>query len=179
MAVTSTAFGRGRHGISQTEPESLVRARQRRTGDNMNETLITLVGNVVADVRLRATQAGAPCATFRMASNPRRFDRESARWIDGDPLFVSVVCWRTLAENVVESLVVGDPVVVTGRVRTSEWEHEGKRYFALEVDATAVGHDLSRGTAKFTRIRRDAAERAVAAAAASSETTQDTEVSAA
>lgn len=138
----------------------------------MNETLITLVGNVVADVRLRATQAGAPFATFRMASNPRRFDRELARWVDGDPLFVSVVCWRTLAENVVESLTLGDPVVVTGRVRTNEWEHEGQRYFALEVEATAVGHDLSRGKSTFTRIRRDAAERAIAAAVADTEPAQ-------
>ena len=62
----------------------------------MNETTITLVGNTVSDVQLRATRDGAAWATFRMASSPRRYDRETARWVDGEPLFVTVVCWRAL-----------------------------------------------------------------------------------
>jgi single-strand DNA-binding protein len=132
----------------------------------VNETTITLVGNVVSEVQLRATRDGAAWATFRMASSPRRYDRDTARWIDGDPLFVTVVCWRAFAENVAASLTQGDPVVVTGRLRWSEWEHNGQKYTALEVEAQAVGHDLSRGTGQFTRVRRDAAERALAAAAA-------------
>ena len=131
----------------------------------MNETTITLVGNVVSEVQLRATRDGAAWATFRMASSPRRYDRDAARWIDGEPLFVTVVCWRAFAENVAASLTQGDPVVVTGRLRWSEWEHNGQKYTALEVEAQAVGHDLSRGTGLFTRVRRDAAERALAAAA--------------
>jgi single-strand DNA-binding protein len=129
------------------------------------ETTITLVGNTVSAVQLRATRDGAAWATFRMASSPRRYDRESARWVDGDPLFVTVVCWRAFAENVAASLTQGDPVVVTGRLRWSEWEHNGQKYSALEVEAHSVGHDLARGTGQFTRVRRDAAERALAAAA--------------
>jgi len=130
----------------------------------VNESSITLVGNAVTDVRLRSTGAGVPFATFRLASNPRRFDRESARWIDGDPLFVTVVCWRILAENVAASLVQGDPVVVTGRLRVKEWEKGDKKGTSVEVDAQAVGHDLARGRSQFTRVRRDAADRALAAA---------------
>jgi single-strand DNA-binding protein len=142
----------------------------------VNETTITLVGNTVSEVQLRATRDGAAWATFRMASSPRRYDRETARWVDGDPLFVTVVCWRAFAENVAASLTQGDPVVVTGRLRWSEWEHNGQKYTALEVEAQAVGHDLSRGTGKFTRVRRDAAERALAAAsAAASDTPSEAE----
>lgn len=137
----------------------------------MNETTITLVGNVVAEVRLRATHTSGSVATFRMASSPRRFDRESARWVDGDPLFVNVVCWRVLADNVSASLAQGDPVVVTGRLRQSHWEKDGVKHTTLELDATAVGHDLARGRSVFTRIRRDAAERAIEAAATA--TTED------
>jgi single-strand DNA-binding protein len=137
----------------------------------VNETTITLVGNTVSEVQLRATRDGAAWATFRMASSPRRYDRETARWVDGDPLFVTVVCWRAFAENVAASLTQGDPVVVTGRLRWSEWEHNGQKYTALEVEAQAVGHDLSRGTGKFTRVRRDAAERALAAASAAASDT--------
>ena len=131
----------------------------------MNDSYITLVGNAVTDVRLRATQGCVAFATFRMASNPRRFDRESARWIDGDPLFVTVVCWRALAENAAASLVQGDPVVVTGRLRIKEWEKDGQKFNAVEVDAAALGHDLARGRSQFTRVRRDGAERALTAAA--------------
>lgn len=140
----------------------------------MNETTITLVGNTVSDVQLRSTRDGAAWATFRMASSPRRYDRETARWVDGDPLFVTVVCWRAFAENVAASLTQGDPVIVTGRLRWSEWEHNGQKYTALEVEAQSVGHDLSRGTGQFTRVRRDAAERALAAAV-SAEATSPTE----
>jgi len=137
-------------------------------GGAVNESHITLVGNAVTDVRLRATSGGVAFATFRMASNPRRFDRESARWVDGDPLFVTVVCWRTLAENAAASIAPGDPVVVTGRLRVKDWESGDKHGTSVEVDAIGLGHDLSRGRSVFTRVRRDAAEQALAAAALAS-----------
>ena len=44
---------------------------------------------------------------------------------------------------------------VIGRLRVREWSTEEKSGVAVEVDATAVGHDLSRGTAVFTRYRKE------------------------
>ncbi|MDH6127823.1 single-stranded DNA-binding protein [Kitasatospora sp. GP82] len=115
----------------------------------MNETLVTMVGNVASTVSYAETPAGVPVANFRMAATERRYDRSAGDWVDGDTNWVTVVAWRWLAANVVSSLSKGDPVVVSGRLRIREWGEEGKRRSAVEIDARVVGHDLARGTAAF------------------------------
>ncbi len=115
----------------------------------MNETLVTMVGNVASTVSYGQTAAGVPMANFRMAATERRYDRSRGDWVDGDTNWVSVVAWRWLATNVVSSLNKGDPVVVSGRLRVREWEEGGGRRSAVQIEARVVGHDLGRGTAAF------------------------------
>ncbi|MEV6210328.1 single-stranded DNA-binding protein [Kitasatospora sp. NPDC051914] len=115
----------------------------------MNETLVTIVGNVASTVTYAQTPAGVPVANFRMATTERRFDRGSGDWVDGETTWVTVVAWRWLATNVVSSVNKGDPVVVSGRLRVREWGEEGARRTAVEIDARSVGHDLTRGTSAF------------------------------
>ena len=82
----------------------------------MNETLITLAGWLGNDVQLR--QAGdQTVASFRVASTPRRYQRKTDSWVDGDTQWYTVSTWRELAHNCSESLRRGDPVVVHGRLR--------------------------------------------------------------
>lgn len=119
----------------------------------MRETTLTVVGNVVDTPQRRKTDGGHSVANFRIASTARRYDRGDGQWIDGDSLFLNVTCWRALAENVDRSVVQGDPVIVTGRLYTRSYEVEGQRRSAYELDAHAVGLDLSRGTAQFTRSK--------------------------
>jgi len=76
----------------------------------------------------------------------------------GDRLFVTVTCWRKLANGVAASLSKGDPVVVTGRLFTRGYEVEGQKRSVTEVDAIAVGPDLSRCSAELLRVRRAASE---------------------
>lgn len=115
----------------------------------MNETVVTLVGNVASTVSYGQTSAGVPIANFRLASTERRYDRSRGNWVDGDTNWVTVVAWRWLATNVVSSLSKGDPVVVSGRLRIKEWDEGGKRRLTVEIDARVVGHDLGRGTSAF------------------------------
>ncbi|MCU7822489.1 single-stranded DNA-binding protein [Kitasatospora sp. DSM 101779] len=115
----------------------------------MNETLVTIVGNVASTVTYAQTPAGVPVANFRMATTERRFDRGTGDWIDGETTWVTVVAWRWLATNLVSSVNKGDPVVVSGRLRVREWGEEDRRRTAVEIDARSVGHDLSRGTSAF------------------------------
>ncbi|MFJ1704163.1 single-stranded DNA-binding protein [Kitasatospora sp. NPDC088346] len=117
----------------------------------MNETLVTMVGNVASAVSYAQTSAGVPVANFRMATTERRYDRGSGDWVDGDTSWVTVVAWRWLATNLVASVSKGDPVVVSGRLRVREWEQEEQRRSGVEIDARVVGHDLSRGTSAFRR----------------------------
>ncbi|BFV56904.1 hypothetical protein KCMC57_up20080 [Kitasatospora sp. CMC57] len=115
----------------------------------MNDTMVTMIGNVGTVVSYTQTAAGVPVANFRMAATERRYDREKGVWVDGETSWVTVTAWRWLAANVVSSLSKGDPVVVSGRLRVREWGEEERRRCVVEIDARVVGHDLGRGTTAF------------------------------
>ncbi len=118
----------------------------------MNETIVTVIGRVANDPQLRATSGGIKVASFRVASTERIFDRGLGSWRDGATTFWQVAAWRSAAENVIDSLVKGQPVVVSGKVRESSFEgKDGVRRTSLEIDASVVGHDLTRGVAIFTK----------------------------
>jgi single-strand DNA-binding protein len=121
----------------------------------MFDTYVTIVGNVLtAPEWRRTTQSNTLVANFKVASTARRLDRDSGRWVDGNSLRVRVNCWRKLAEGVAASVAVGDPVVVAGRLYTRDWTDDAGNHRTLyELEAVAVGHDLSRGRARFLRNR--------------------------
>ncbi len=85
---------------------------------------------------------------------PRRRDRETQLWTDGPTSFYTVWAWRTLATNLAASVAIGEPLVVHGRLKVREEERDGGRRTFVDVEAVAVGHDLSRGTAAFRRVVR-------------------------
>ncbi len=119
------------------------------------ETVITVVGNLVDDPELRFTPSGAAVANFRIASTPRTFDKQSNEWKDGDSLFLSCAVWRQAAENVAESLQKGMRVVVTGRLKSRQYEtREGEKRTVFEIDVEEVGPSLKYATAKVTRASR-------------------------
>lgn len=120
----------------------------------MQESSITVVGNVVADPVLRRLDDGTEVASFRVASTPRVRDRESGRWADGPTSWWGVTCWRGLAGNVAASLRKGERVVVVGRPRTRQWEKDGRSGTSVDVTADVVGHDLAWGTTAFSRVVR-------------------------
>ncbi|GAA1958264.1 hypothetical protein GCM10009738_35610 [Kitasatospora viridis] len=115
----------------------------------MNETVVTMIGNVASPVQYGQTAGGIAMANFRMAATERRYDRARGEWVDGDTNWVTVIAWRHLATNVVSSIEKGQPVVVSGRLRVREWEDDGKRRSVVEIDARSIGHDLGRGTSAF------------------------------
>ncbi|MDG4799081.1 single-stranded DNA-binding protein [Micromonospora sp. WMMD980] len=123
----------------------------------------TIVGNLLtAPEWRRTTQSGTLVANFKVASTARRLDRDSGRWVDGNSLRVRVNCWRRLAEGVAASVALGDPVIVAGRLYTRDWTDEAGNHRTLyELEAVAVGHDLSRGRARFLRNQPRAATSSV------------------
>jgi single-strand DNA-binding protein len=127
----------------------------------MFDTYITLTGWVGSDVTLREVAGGQPVASFRVATTSRRF--RNNEWKDGNTTWYQVKAWRSLADNVAGSIKSGDPVVVHGRLEADVWtKDDGTVNTQLVVTATSVGHDLSRGTAVFTKPARP--ESALAAA---------------
>lgn len=59
------------------------------------------------------------------------------------------------ALTVLDSIEKGQPVIVTGRLRTNTWESDAGPRTDLVIDASAVGHDLTRGIATFRRAVGD------------------------
>jgi single-strand DNA-binding protein len=128
---------------------------------------VDLAGFVASEPAFKRLENGTSTAKLRVAYTERRFNRETGEWADGPTSFVTVLCWRTLADNVAISLRKGEPVMVRGRLRVREYPgKDGSPRLAVEVDASSVGHDLSRGVAHFSRTRRAAGETAAESAEA-------------
>ena len=118
----------------------------------MNESYVTLQGWVGADVDVRDV-GDTQCASFRVGSTPRYL--KNGTWVDGQTSWFTVNCWRALGKNVSESVKRGDAVVVHGRVRVDVWEREGQpSSVSWILDATFVGHDLTKGTSSFAKSTR-------------------------
>lgn len=122
----------------------------------MSTTTMTAVGTLCTPVSISRLSDGSNRIWFRIACNERRFDRGSDGWIDGNSFYVSVTCFRQLAENVHSSFVCGDPIMVRGRIYTREYDKDGRRNFITEIIADAVGPDLTRCTSKIIRMVRPA-----------------------
>lgn len=124
----------------------------------MNETMMTVVGNLVTDVEVRRTAKGDALARFRLASTVKRYDRASGTWADGDTAYWNVTVWRRAAQNAAESLAKGHPVVVHGRVRqrtvdraVAEAPGVSVPVTYTDLDAVSFGLDLSRCRSQYQR----------------------------
>ncbi|WP_055490072.1 single-stranded DNA-binding protein [Streptomyces sp. TP-A0356] len=119
----------------------------------MNETTVCVVGNVATQPVYRESPTG-PTARFRLAVTARYLDREKNTWTDGHTNFFTVWARRSLATNVAASVAVGDPLVVQGRLKVRTEQRDGQGWLSADLDAAAIGHDLSRGTSAFRRSSR-------------------------
>lgn len=117
---------------------------------SMTDTM-TITGLVATTPRHIITAEGLAVTSFRLASNLRRFDRKRNEWVDAGTNWYTVSTYRQLAINVVGSVNKGDRVLVTGRLRIREWGDGDKKGLNIDLDADALGHDLSWGKATFTR----------------------------
>jgi single-strand DNA-binding protein len=113
--------------------------------------LITVAGLIATTPRHLVTQDGLPITSFRLASWQRRFDKVQNKWIDGETNWFTVSAFRQLAINSSTSLSKGDRVVLTGKLRVRDWDNGERAGTAVEVEAEAIGHDLSWGSSNFTR----------------------------
>lgn len=134
---------------------------------------MTLIGLVATAPRHLVTSEGLPITSFRLASNQRRFDNPTGKWMDAGTNWYTVSTFRDLALNVAGSIHKGDRIVVTGRLRISDWSVGERKGTSIELDATAIGHDLSWGKSSFTRSIRSIELEAVASAPGPEEADED------
>lgn len=120
----------------------------------MNENMITVSGNVIAEPEMRQTKGG-PMLTFRVASNHRYVNNRTGQWEEGVTNYYDVVAFRQLAVNVAESLHKGYGVFVRGQLRQRRYtRQDGSQGMSCEIAAKVVGPDLTYGVAQWMRRPR-------------------------
>jgi single-strand DNA-binding protein len=129
---------------------------------------ITMSGNLVFDPDFTGGNDKTSRVKFRLANTPRRFDSTLGRWADGETTFIDVVCWRSLADNVIASVAKGSSVIVTGHLRSrsvqvaadrNDPESAKRNITFYEIEATSVGLNLARGPARHHGVKGPGAAR--------------------
>ena len=117
-----------------------------------NETQITLTGNLAEAPELRFTPSGQAVANFRVGSTPKKFDKASGEFKDGETLWLTCTVWRQQAENVAETLERGMRVIVHGNLISRSYQtKDGENRTVQEVDVTEVGPSLLYAQAKVVK----------------------------
>ena len=96
---------------------------------------VVLVGHLTRAPEVRYAPSGTAVATFGLAINRRSGQGDTAR---EEVCYCDITTFGAQAEAVGESLHKGAPVLVVGRLRWQQWEHEGQRRSKLDVVAQQV-----------------------------------------
>lgn len=120
----------------------------------MSTSTITIIGNVADKPQLKTTNQGRNITKFVIGSS--RSWRTDEGWQRGETTYLDVDCWNRLARNVINTLSIGTPVVVQGRLETHTWtDQDGNKQYRIRVKAESVAVDLRFATAKVSRNPRN------------------------
>ncbi|ALA48499.1 single strand DNA binding protein [Mycobacterium phage Lolly9] len=108
----------------------------------MANAAIQIQGNLTADPELRFLDSGVAVAQFSVASTPRKFNKQTNEWEDGETVFLRTSVWRELAEGAAENLRKGDNVVVIGNLKQRAYEKDGQTRTVFEIDGEFVGKSV-------------------------------------
>jgi len=112
---------------------------------------ITVAGLVATTPRHLITQDGLPITSFRLASSHRRFDKALGKWVDGETNWYTITAFKQLGINAAGSINKGDRILVQGVLRVRDWDNGERAGTSVELEAIAIGHDITWGTSIFTR----------------------------
>jgi len=118
-------------------------------------------GRLTADAEVRFSPNGTAVATVPLAFNARRYNRDTGQWEDGDVCFIRGTLFRDAAENAAETYKRGMEVVVTGRLKTEEWQDretgQKRSRVALLIDAIGPSTRYATATVRKAEPRESAA----------------------
>lgn len=102
---------------------------------------ITFTGNLGKSQGLKFSNDGKPRLSFSAAETARIKD-QSGQWVDGGTTWFNVTLFGYTAEALDAAIVEAGgkgKVIVTGRMSTREYEHNGEKRESLDVVADSVG----------------------------------------
>lgn len=99
----------------------------------MNKVILT--GRLAGDPETRTTQSGVSVCTFRLAVQRRFANAQGVREAD----FLTIVCWRQLADLCAKYLAKGHRAAVEGSIQTRTYDgQDGQRRYVTEILADSV-----------------------------------------
>jgi single-strand DNA-binding protein len=120
-----------------------------------NDNFVKIIGNVTRDPELRFTTGGTAVCSFGIAWTPRRRNPQTGEWDNGDTSFFNCSAWRDLGENIAATITKGSRVVVTGSVRSRDWEdRDGNKRTSIEIDVDDCAPSLRWAQARIERTER-------------------------
>jgi single-strand DNA-binding protein len=126
-----------------------------------NDALFAVAGYVATQPKSGRTRSGAPFLFMRVAWTPRAFNKATGGWTDQQTSFVSVMCYRKIAENAAKCLRRGDAITLRGSVQVREYvDQAGVKRFSVDVVADSLGHDMSRGVSHYSKVTQRAEQTA-------------------
>lgn len=121
----------------------------------MRDIQTTLIGNATGDPTEHKQDNGTVTAKVRIAVTGRYYNAAVQDFADRKSEFITVFARKQLARNLLASVRKGQPLIVTGRLSTSEWTgSDDILRHSLNIQAEAIGHDLNYGTTIHTRPLR-------------------------
>ena len=104
---------------------------------------VTLIGNLTKDPELRFTTKGTPVANFTVACTSRIWSKEEQKFVDSNTVFMNVIAWHKLAENVADTFHKGNQCVVIGELQQRSFEDKnGDTKTVYEVKAEHVAASM-------------------------------------
>ena len=102
---------------------------------------------LVADPEAKFSEKGNLWVRARVVAKDRKRDA-NGQWTDGDPCFLDLIAFGSIAENLIESAQKGANLVITGRLQMREWtQDDGTKRSSYQITADAIGMGLRWGPA--------------------------------
>ncbi|MBM4509417.1 single-stranded DNA-binding protein [Rhodococcus hoagii] len=121
----------------------------------MTDTLITIIGNLVADPELRFTPAGAAVATLHRRVHAAHVRQAGERVEGREARSCAARCGVRRRGNVAESLSRGSRVIVTGKLKSRTFEtREGEKRTSSSWRSTRSAPASATPTATVNKANR-------------------------
>ncbi len=118
--------------------------------------LPTITGEfgVVFEPELKFNDSGNAWIKIRGAAADRAYNPETKEWEQkGDTTYLDIIMGGKLAENLCESVTVGDQIIVTGELNQKEWTTaEGEKRVSYQIRARSIGVGVVGGPVKTQRM---------------------------
>lgn len=112
---------------------------------------------VVEDPELRFSPSGMAIGTIRLVANSRK-KNDAGEWVDDKVVWIRATAFKSLAENMVETLQKGDLCNAAGRLQTNQWEtQEGEKKSVTEMVLDSIAPSLAYRSARIDRTQRQQA----------------------